>query len=275
MELITNILIEYLKHNKRIVVPKLGAFIVKQPSGIVRFSDLMRNDDGVLRSLLVAYGMSELEANGMIDRFVFEVRHAIGQGENYTLDSFGEFRSGDNNTISFIHKLEPRVVGGNIKPPVEILNIEKQKLQLTSTTTEERMVQKTKSKKDKADKSDDNTLTLNKPDAYLRGLNYDDRKKKHSDERKDKRKTSRGISPILLFFLLILIIGGGYGGWIFISSNRTAPTVEFEKQIIEDVAPIVIDSLMEMTEIPSDSLTLSIDNVIENLNTTIDNTVTE
>ena len=49
MKLITNILIEYLKHNRRLVVPKLGAFIVKQPSGVIRFSELIRTDDGVLR----------------------------------------------------------------------------------------------------------------------------------------------------------------------------------------------------------------------------------
>ena len=53
MKLITNILSEYLKHNKRLVVPKLGAFIVKQPSGVIRFTELIRNDDGILRSLLM------------------------------------------------------------------------------------------------------------------------------------------------------------------------------------------------------------------------------
>ena len=127
MELITNILIEYLKHNKRIVVPKLGAFIVKQPSGIIRFTDLIRNDDGVLRSLLIAYGISELEAIGKIDRFVFEIRHALSQGEKYNIADLGEFRTGENNTILFSHKSEPRVIGGSIKPPVEALNLEKLK----------------------------------------------------------------------------------------------------------------------------------------------------
>ena len=76
MKLLTNIIGEYLKHNKRLVVPKLGTFIVKAQGGAILFSDLMRNDDGVLRSLLMAYGMKELEANGLIDRLVFEVRHA-------------------------------------------------------------------------------------------------------------------------------------------------------------------------------------------------------
>ena len=54
MELLTNIIVEYLKHNKRLVVPRLGAFIVKQSNGVIVFSELMRNDDGVLHSLLTA-----------------------------------------------------------------------------------------------------------------------------------------------------------------------------------------------------------------------------
>lgn len=278
MELITNILIEYLKHNKRIVVPKLGAFIVKQPSGIVRFSDLMRNDDGVLRSLLIAYGMSALEANGKIDRFVFEIRHAIGQSQGYTLEGLGEFRAGDNNTITFIHKLEPRVIGGNIKPPVEVLNIEKQKLQLVAPMQNSADVAPKSEKKHKAkakSKEEENTLTLNKPDAYLRGLNYDDRKKKHSEERKDKRRASMGISPFMIFIILIAIVGGVYGGWRWIDSKAKAPTMEYEQHIIEEVAPAVVDSLIIMGQTPNDSLIYQPVGQIDSLNLRNNNTVNE
>ena len=129
MKLITNILIEYLKHNRRLVVPKLGAFIVKQPDGTIIFSELMRNDDGVLRSLLVAYGCNELAANGIIDRFVFEVRHNISHGTSYAIPNLGEFVAGENNTIRFKHKREPKVFGGTIKPPVERFDDEKLKWQ--------------------------------------------------------------------------------------------------------------------------------------------------
>lgn len=278
MELITNILIEYLKHNKRIVVPKLGAFIVKQPSGIVRFSDLMRNDDGVLRSLLIAYGMSALEANGKIDRFVFEIRHAIGQNQGYTLEGLGEFRAGDNNTITFIHKLEPRVIGGNIKPPVEVLNIEKQKLQLVAPMQNSADVAPKSEKKRKAkakSNEEENTLTLNKPDAYLRGLNYDDRKKKHSEDRKDKRRASMGISPFMIFIILIAIVGGVYGGWRWIDSKAKAPTMEYEQHIIEEVAPAVVDSLIVMGQTPNDSLIYQPVGQIDSLNLRNNNTVNE
>ena len=277
VELITNILIEYLKHNKRIVVPKLGAFIVKQPSGIVRFSDLMRNDDGVLRSLLVAYGMGELEATGKIDRFVFEIRHAIGQNESFILEGLGEFRAGDNNTITFIHKLEPRVVGGNIKPPVEVFNIEKLKLQLSAApqNSTEAEVKSEKRHKTKAKAEEENTLTLNKPDDYLRGLNYDDRKKKHGEDHKDKRRASKGISPFAAFIILILIAGGVFGGWRWIESQAKTPTMEYEQHIIEEVAPMVVDSLMTLQATANDSLTYKPTGEIDSLNLRNNNTVTE
>ena len=279
MELITNILIEYLKHNKRIVVPKLGAFIVKQPSGIIRFTDLMRNDDGVLRSLLVAYGISELEAIGKIDRFVFEIRHAIGQDGKYTLPNFGEFCASENNTIAFTHISVPKIIGGNIKPPVEVLNAEKLKLQLLANAmAQPTQAQKPKKmQKSKPKPAEENTLSLSKPDAYLRGLNYDDRKKKRGDERTDKRRAPRRRSPLLPIFILILVAGGIYGLWYWSNEQRvitpqTNIIVE-EPAIIEREALPLCDSLMMAS--PIDSLQPTPVMVLEREIYTTNNSVTE
>lgn len=267
MELITNILIEYLKHNKRIIVPKLGAFIVKQPSGIIRFTDLMRNDDGVLRSLLMAYGISELEATGKIDRYVFEIRHAISQGEKYTIADLGEFRAGENNTILFSHKSEPKVIGGNIKPPVEALNLEKLKLGLLTNTISlsegEIKAQKTKTK---PQSTETNTLSSNKPDYYLRGLNYDDRKKKRDEERADKRKAPRRRTPLLMLLIFIMIAGGVYGLWHWLNSeqivSQEATYVVEEQTTIETDSIMIRDSLMIIS--PIDTLEQAPATVLDN-----------
>lgn len=242
MELITNILIEYLKHNKRIVVPKLGAFIVKQPSGIIRFTDLMRNDDGVLRSLLVAYGMSELEATGKIDRFVFEIRHAISQQGRFTLSGFGSFRASENNTIVFSHHSEPMVIGGNVKPPIEVLNAEKLKLQRLNKATNASMpAEKPKRVTQKLKPAKDNILTHSKPDSYLRGLNYDDRKKKHDEERMDKRRKPRRGTPLLPLFILVLVACSIYGLWYWLNSQRPEPQIVVEIGAME--SHVEVDSL--------------------------------
>lgn len=103
MELLT-VLTKYLETNKRLVIPQLGAFLVKEAGKSVVFSELMKRDDGVLRGLLCSEGRSEVEAAGMIDRFVFEVRNALENGKEYRLAGFGTMKSGPNDTIVFTYR---------------------------------------------------------------------------------------------------------------------------------------------------------------------------
>ena len=284
MELITNILIEYLKHNKRIVVPKLGAFIVKQPSGIIRFSELMRNDDGVLKALLMAYGVQELEASGMISRFVFEIRHAITSGKSFTVDRLGEFIPGENNTITFRYQHEPVVFGGNIKPPVITLDIEKERLQREqgrrtvapqpeeSSSTDEQRSRRNKRRGKRGD-VDQTTVSSGRPEAYLRGLKYDKEKKKRGDDRTDGRR-QRGLHPLFIIMLITLATGGAMwllwlwlDGTVIGSAERQAPaikTTEFTEQtraineadttllIGRDTTLIVPPTTVESMAIPAD-----------------------
>lgn len=102
MKLLAQIVTEHLKHNRRLIVPNLGAFIVKA-SGEVIFSPLLRTDDGVLLSLLRAAGESELEAEYTIQRFVFEVRYAVDSNNTFKLEGVGEFYGGENHTLLFTH----------------------------------------------------------------------------------------------------------------------------------------------------------------------------
>lgn len=100
-------LIQYLESHRRLVVPQLGTFIVKEPGRSVVFSELLKRDDGVLRGLLRAEGMGELEAAGEIDRFVFEIRHAVEHGSEYRLEGFGVMKPGPNATIAFVYEPQP------------------------------------------------------------------------------------------------------------------------------------------------------------------------
>lgn len=100
--MIIKIISKYLESNKRLIVPNLGAFIVKQAENKILFSNLMKNDDGVLRALLVEHGVSELEAAGTIDRFVFEVNFRLERDGVCGLDGFGALKRGANGVIAFI-----------------------------------------------------------------------------------------------------------------------------------------------------------------------------
>lgn len=105
--MLIRIIAQYLQSHRRLIVPQMGAFIVKEAGGSILFSELLKRDDGVLRQLLVEKGMSELEAGGEVDRFVFEVRHAIRQGQEYPLEGLGVLKPGPNETIAFVCKPQP------------------------------------------------------------------------------------------------------------------------------------------------------------------------
>lgn len=99
--MISQIITHYLADHKRLVVPQLGAFIVKVPGREVVFSELMKRDDGTLRELLRREGMNEIEAAGAIDRFVFEIRHTAESDSVYRAEGLGVFAAGPNGTIRF------------------------------------------------------------------------------------------------------------------------------------------------------------------------------
>lgn len=275
MKLLTNIITEYLKHNKRLVVPKLGTFIVKPQSGAILFSDLMRGDDGVLRSLLMAYGMKELEANGLIDRLVFEVRHSTSRGERYTIEGLGDFQQGPNNTIAFRQKREKIVVGGNIKPPVETLLNEQRKIERQRMLSERESTprQRTKHKEAKTESrrearvEDDDAISMTKPDAYLRGLKYDKKKNKKRDEGYMIPETQRHGGRNLIFMLVaaIIVAVAVWFVWQYINSNYTLTTNSTTQPVVAETAELRDStSLVEPRDtITSDSLTLLINESIQ------------
>lgn len=272
MKLLTNIIGEYLKHNKRLVVPKLGTFIVKAQGGAILFSDLMRNDDGVLRSLLMAYGMKELEANGLIDRLVFEVRHATSRGESYTIEGLGDFTQGPNNTLTFRQKREKVVIGGNIKPPVETLVDEQRKIERVRQRheAESAPVQRKKQKELKEQKresrraakveEDDDIISMTKPDSYLRGLKYDQKKNKKRDEDFMIPETQRHNGRNMLFMLVAAIIVGiaVWFVWQYLNSNYTLTiNSNNEPTVAEAVELRDSTALVEPRDtVASDSVTL-------------------
>ena len=104
---------EFLRTHKRLVVPQLGAFIVKAPGGEILFSELFKRDDGVLRGLLTAAGASEIEAAGAIDRLIFDLRHAVQHGGVYLVAGLGTFSAGANGTLTFAYDPQAGAAAGS------------------------------------------------------------------------------------------------------------------------------------------------------------------
>ena len=102
---INSIIAEYLASNRRLVVPNFGAFIVKE-SGEVVFSELLRTDDGVLTSLLLARGLSEMEAAVTIDRYKFNIKHELHEYGYCQLDELGTLRVEEDKQLK-LYQLKP------------------------------------------------------------------------------------------------------------------------------------------------------------------------
>lgn len=110
----------YLCDNRRLVIPAFGAFIVKE-SGEVLFSELLKTDDGVLRGLLAAGGLSELECAGIIDRFIFDVRNALSETGRFEMGGFGVLAKGGNGEIRFVSNDAKPVVDKPAAKPAPVL----------------------------------------------------------------------------------------------------------------------------------------------------------
>ena len=109
---IIEIISQYLHDNRRLVVPSFGAFIVKD-TGEVLFSELLKSDDGVLRSLLSAEGLGEVAAAGAIDRFIFEARDALSETGRFPMGALGVLIVGANGAL----RLEQPVVKRPVAEP--------------------------------------------------------------------------------------------------------------------------------------------------------------
>ncbi len=99
--IITKIIYDYLQQNRRITIPGLGTLLSKGEGDAILFSEFMKEDDGVLHKLLVDNGLKEIEAAVLIDRFVFDLRHAVSVGERLSLSGLGYLSSADGKSIIF------------------------------------------------------------------------------------------------------------------------------------------------------------------------------
>ncbi len=66
------------------------------------FSQLLKEDDGVLRDLLSDSGLSEIETAATIDRFIFELRHATqSDGKEFVIEGVGTMNSDETGRLIF------------------------------------------------------------------------------------------------------------------------------------------------------------------------------
>ncbi len=107
MEVVANIIYSYLEENRRITIPTLGTFLTKGGRGTILFSEFMKGDDGVLRTLLVDSGLSDEVAMTTIEQFVNDIRAKLSRDGYCEIPPMGVFMT-NGTTISFCI-VEPKV----------------------------------------------------------------------------------------------------------------------------------------------------------------------
>ncbi len=110
---IERIIADHLAHARRLTIPTLGTFIVRKaessntsqglfPEQELLFSEFLKEEDGVLRQLLIDSGANELTAAGAIDRFLFEVKHALAPRDGaYVIEGVGTLRKSYDGSVGF------------------------------------------------------------------------------------------------------------------------------------------------------------------------------
>ena len=100
--MINKIIAEYLRTNKRLVVPHFGAFIRKENSEAIVFVPFLKKDDGVLQQLLVSeYGMDSADAQAVIDEYIAEIKERIAARGAYVIEGVGRLMT-DSNGICYL-----------------------------------------------------------------------------------------------------------------------------------------------------------------------------
>ena len=100
--MINKIIAEYLRTNKRLVVPHFGAFIRKENSEAIVFVPFLKKDDGVLQQLLVSeYGMDSADAQAVIDEYIAEIKESIAARGAYVIEGVGRLMT-DSNGLCYL-----------------------------------------------------------------------------------------------------------------------------------------------------------------------------
>jgi nucleoid DNA-binding protein len=96
-------LLELLETNNRVIVPDLGAFIIRQqePQELV-FNDLLAFNDGMLTTHIKQLeGISMSKAQVKIEEFVDQVKKVLTKGDIYHLENLGYLKMDDSSKIEF------------------------------------------------------------------------------------------------------------------------------------------------------------------------------
>lgn len=100
--MIEQIISDYMAHNRRLVIPTLGAFLKKEGEGKLVFVEFLKSNDGVLAGLVQKdMSLSVAEAKTVIEQYVLRIKQQIASKGEFVIDHLGIMRVDANNLYNF------------------------------------------------------------------------------------------------------------------------------------------------------------------------------
>lgn len=122
--MIESILTDYLRDNRRVVIPGLGAFLRKEGGELV-FASFLNKDDGVLAALVGrTFGASLAEADQIIGQYVASVERALAGRGSYDLPGLGRLEREAGGTLRLDPNARPEEAPTPLPEPAAAPNPE-------------------------------------------------------------------------------------------------------------------------------------------------------
>lgn len=125
--MLNQIIVDYLKANKRLIIPEFGAFVRKDDQDMVVFIPFLKKDDGVFTTLVMnSCNMSRAAATELIDDYIFQIKQNVHRDGVFHILGLGTITKSDSDILML--KYNPNctensynAVEGAQKPPISPL----------------------------------------------------------------------------------------------------------------------------------------------------------
>lgn len=98
--MINDIISGYLKNNKRIVIPELGAFLRKSADQSIVFIPFLNQEDGVLSNLIAEnLGIEPTNAQQLIKKYTESIKSTLSTKGEFLFEGIGMLRLDHNGSI--------------------------------------------------------------------------------------------------------------------------------------------------------------------------------
>ncbi len=98
-------IVSLLNKNKRVIIPQIGAFILKKQGDIdvVNFNSILKFDDKKLeKEIIEAEGVDEKNAQNKLNSFIVSIQNALKKGDRYNIKEIGSIYQDANGRIQFL-----------------------------------------------------------------------------------------------------------------------------------------------------------------------------